>query len=162
MTPPDVEAVSMDPLDPIKHPLRDEAERAWMAGYARQGILSYSKRPPSPFAQFLQGYVAGRAALLARLNEAEARANTATVAADLMRARAEKAERERDEAVGMLKEARGALEFYATGRRNAFRCASESIDLTKGTGPCCERVIDAGGIAQDALSRIDALTKARG
>ena len=93
MTPPDVEAVSMDPLDPIKHPLRDEAERAWMAGYARQGILSYSKRPPSPFAQFLQGYVAGRAALLARLNEAEARANTATVAADLMRDRAEKAER---------------------------------------------------------------------
>ena len=53
-------AADVPPLDPIKHPLRDEAERAWMNGYARQGILSYSKRPPSPFAQFLQGFVAGR------------------------------------------------------------------------------------------------------
>lgn len=55
-----IEAAGLPPLDPIKHPLRDEAERAWMNGYARQGILSYSKRPPSPFAQFLQGFVAGR------------------------------------------------------------------------------------------------------
>lgn len=56
----EVERAGVPPLDPIKHPLRDEAEHAWIAGYARQGVLSYSKRPPSPFAQFLQGFVAGR------------------------------------------------------------------------------------------------------
>ena len=128
MTPPDVGAVSMDPLDPIKHPLRDEAERAWMAGYARQGILSYSKRPPSPFAQFLQGYVAGRAALLARLNEAEARANTATVAADLMRARAERAEEALRE---LLVDAEGS---YGSEAWSSIAKARAALSTQRGEG----------------------------
>lgn len=50
---------------------------------------------------------------------------------------------------------REAMTFYASGDRNAFRCESERMDPAKGTGPCCERVIDAGGIAADALRRAD-------
>ena len=50
---------------------------------------------------------------------------------------------------------REAMTFYASGDRNAFRCESERLDPAKGTGPCCERVIDAGGIAADALRRAD-------
>ncbi len=52
-----------------------------------------------------------------------------------------------------------ALEFYESGSRNAFRCNNEPLDPAKGTGPCCERVIDAGGIAQDALARAEAIAK---
>lgn len=52
-----------------------------------------------------------------------------------------------------------ALAFYESGSRNAFRCNNEPLDPAKGTGPCCERVIDAGGIAQDALARAEALAK---
>ena len=48
------------PFDPIKHPLREEALRWWDAGYARQATLAYGKRPPSPFADFFRGFVAGR------------------------------------------------------------------------------------------------------
>lgn len=50
---------------------------------------------------------------------------------------------------------REAMTFYASGDRNAFRCESERLDPAKGTGPCCERVIDAGSIAADALRRAD-------
>ena len=55
----------------------------------------------------------------------------------------------------MLRVAVDALAFYESGNRNAFRCNNERLDPSKGTGPCCERVIDAGGIAQDALARIE-------
>jgi hypothetical protein len=54
---------------------------------------------------------------------------------------------------------REACAFYEMGRRNAFRCANESLDPEKGTGPCCERVIDAGGIAQAALARAEAIAR---
>ena len=70
-------------------------------------------------------------------------------------ARLKAAEDERDAAITLLKEARDALTFYASGHPNAFRCASERMGI--GQGPCCERVIDAGGIAQQALDKIRAL-----
>ena len=53
--PPSREAA---PLDPMTHPEREAALAAWDARYVRQGILSYTNRPPSPFADFLQGWVA--------------------------------------------------------------------------------------------------------
>src|SRR3990167_2109443 len=74
---------------------------------------------------------------------------------DSERNRRERAEAERDAARAALKDARAALKFYASGHPNAFRCASERMGI--GQGPCCERVIDAGGIAQQALDKIRAL-----
>lgn len=74
-------------------------------------------------------------------------------------ARAERAEAEVARLRAAVKVAADSLEFYASGRPNAFRCASESIDLDRGTGPCCERVIDAGGIAAQALASIAAAVK---